>query len=205
MRAVQRPEIAAGDSWRYAVENRLSAGSAEQTRRVLEVAPDRIVCELRSTAAGAASGRYVYTREWNLVERPALVAPGESAQEAGTWRWSPHYPHFSFPLVEGKQWSGTAIVENRATGTRNVHRYVATVGRARRIRVPAGEFDALPVRYEADVRSDDGQAQLAWRNVEVMHYAAAVNLYVQAEHTIVSPDGTLARETVARLTEYRRG
>lgn len=74
---------------------------------------------------------------------------------------APFYPHFSFPLVEGKQWSGTAIVENRATDTRNAHRCVATVGCARRIRVPAGEFDVLPVRYEADVKSDDGQAQLA--------------------------------------------
>ena len=86
-----------------------------------------------------------------------------------------------------------------------MHRYVAAVGRARRIRVPAGEFDVLPVRYEADVKSDDGQAQLAWRNVETMHYAAAAGLYVQAEHTIVSPDGRLARDTVARLVEYRRG
>lgn len=202
---MQRPEIAVGDFWRFAAENRLSPGTAEETRRVLEVAPDRIVCELRSTAAGAANGRYVYTREWNLLARPALAAAGESAEDAGEWRWSPFYPHFSFPLVEGKQWSGTAIVENRATDTRNAHRYVATVGRARRIRVPAGEFDVLPVRYEADVKSDDGQAQLAWRNVETMHYAAAVKLYVQAEHTIVSPDGRLARDTVARLVEYRRG
>jgi len=202
---VQRPEIAVGDTWRFAVENRLSPGAAEETRRVVEVAPDRIVCELRSTAAGAASGRYVYTREWNLLARPALAAAGESAADAGQWRWSPFYPHFSFPLVEGKQWSGTAIVENRATDTRNAHRYVATVGRARRIEVPASAFDVLPVRYEADVKSDDGHAQLAWRNVEVMHYAAAANLYVQAEHTIISPDGRLARATVARLVEYRRG
>lgn len=202
---MQRPEIAVGDTWRFAVENRLSPGAAEETRRVVEVAPDRIVCELRSTAAGAASGRYVYTREWNLLARPALAAAGESAADAGQWRWSPFYPHFSFPLVEGKQWSGTAIVENRATDTRNAHRYVATVGRARRIEVPASAFDVLPVRYEADVKSDDGHAQLAWRNVEVMHYAAAANLYVQAEHTIISPDGRLARATVARLVEYRRG
>jgi hypothetical protein len=202
---VQRPEIAVGDTWRFAVDNKLSPGAAEETRRVVEVAPDRIVCELRSTAAGAASGRYVYTREWNLLARPALAAAGESVDDAGQWRWSPFYPHFSFPLVEGKQWSGTAIVENRATDTRNAHRYVATVGRARRIEVPAGAFDVLPVRYEADVKSDDGHAQLAWRNVEVMHYAAAANLYVQAEHTIISPDGRLARATVARLVEYRRG
>lgn len=202
---MQRPEIAVGDTWRFAVENRLSPGTAEEARRVLEVTADRIVCALQSTAAGAVSGRYVYTREWNLLVRPALAAPGESAEDAGEWRWSPFYPHFSFPLVAGKQWSGTAVVENRATDTRNAHRYVATVGRARRIRVPAGEFDVLPVRYEADVKSDDGQAQLAWRNVEVMHYAAAVNLYVQAEHTIVSPDGRLARDTIARLVEYRRG
>ncbi len=205
MSAVQRPEIVVGDFWRFAAENRLSGGSAEETRTVLEVTDQRIVCELHSTAAGAAGGRYVYTREWNLLVRPALAAAGESAQDAGEWRWSPFYPHFSFPLVAGKQWSGTAIVENRATDTRNVHRYVATVGRVRRVRVPAGEFDVLPVRYEADVKSDDGQVQLAWRNVEVMHYAAAINLYVQAEHAIVSPDGRRARDTVARLVEYRRG
>jgi hypothetical protein len=202
---VRRPEVRVGDWWRFAAENRLSSTIADESRRVIEVTADRIVCELKSTAPGAVDGRYVYTREWNLLARPALVAPGETTEEAGEWRWSPFYPHFSFPLVEGKQWSGTATVENRATDTRNAHRYVATVGKARRLKVPAGEFDVLVVRYEADVKSDDGQAPLAWRNVETMYYAEAVDLFVQAEHVIISPDGRRARDTVSRLVEYRRG
>jgi hypothetical protein len=201
---VPAPQLRAGDAWRFRVDDRLRGRRSEETRRVVQLLDDRIVCENDSTDPAYARGRYVYTREWNLLERPALAAAGDSAEEAGRWVWDPHYPQFRFPLHSGARWSGRATVSNAATDTRNVHAYSVQVRPPETVAVPAGRFDTLPVRYEAHVASDDGLAQLAWFNVERLYYAPAVNLFVQLEHTIAGPDGQRARDSLHVLLEYRR-
>jgi hypothetical protein len=199
----ERPLVRAGDLWRFASHDRLRQARFEETRRVLAVDKQRIVCELASTDPTFASGRAEYTREWNLLSRPAARAPGDDADEANRWRWHPHYPLLRFPLAPGRRWSGTATVANRATDTRNVHRYRAQVLAATQVAVPAGTFDVLPVRLESDVASDDGQSRLAWRNVETLLYAPRANLFVSYEQIVTGPDGSAARELALELLRYR--
>jgi hypothetical protein len=196
------PLVRPGDAWRFASHDRLRQARFEETRRAIFVDKQRIVCELASTDPAFASGRAEYTREWNLLSRPAARAGGD-ADEAGHWRWQPHYPQFRFPLATGRKWSGTATVANRATGTRNVHRYHAQVLAATQVAVPAGTFDVLPVRFESAVASDDGQSQLAWRNVETLFYAPRANLFVRHEQAIAGPDGRPAREATLELLQYQ--
>jgi hypothetical protein len=198
----ERPLVRAGDLWRFASHDRLRQARFEETRRVLAVDKQRIVCEIASTDPTFASGRAEYTREWNLLSRPAARAPGEDADEANRWRWHPHYPLLRFPLAPGRTWSGQASVANRATDTRNVHRYDAQVLAATQVAVPAGTFDALPVRFESTVASDDGQSRLAWRNVETLYYAPRAHLYVRHEQAIAGPDGRPAREATLELLQY---
>lgn len=196
------PDVRAGDLWRFASHDGLRSTRFEETRRVLAVDKQRIVCELASTDPAFASGRAEFTREWNLLSRPASRAPGDEPDESNRWRWSPHYPLMHFPLAPGRQWSGKATVANRATDTRNAHRYRALVLAATRVTVPAGTFDVLPVRFESTVASDDGQSQLSWRNVETLYYAPRVNLYVRHEQTITGPDDRPAREATLELLQY---
>jgi hypothetical protein len=198
------PDVRADDGWRFATIERLTSTAAEQTRRVIEVTDERIVCDVDSTSAGFARGRFVYTREWNLVSRPVLAHPGGLAQDVGRWRWRPHYPQFSFPLVAGKTWHGQAVVENTATGTRNLHRYRARVLDARELVVGAGTFVVLPVRYEAQIDSDDGEQRVTWMSRETLDYAPAANLFVRAEFTVDGPDGRPARDSTLELIAYRR-
>lgn len=195
-----RPIVRVGDTWRFAVENRLTGARHEETRRVMAIDTRQIVCENASTDPNHPRGRYVYTREWNLLERPGAG----DADTAGVWRWTPHYPHVSFPLTIGQRRGGVATVENAVTGTRNVHSYITQVGPAEHVVVPAGRFRVLRVRYESTVTSNDGQQQLTWRNLETLHYAAAANLFVQFEHLTAGPDGKSARDTRHQLLEYRR-
>jgi hypothetical protein len=200
-----RPDLRVGDTWRYAVINRLTALRSEETRRVLALTRDHIVCEVDSTDPGFARGRFTYTRQWNLVSRPAQAQAGDLPEDIGQWRWRPAYPQFRFPLAPGKSWRGTARVANSVTATTNVHRYVAQVLPRQRIGVPAGEFDTLPVVYEAEVTSEGDAQALVWRNRDTLHYAPAVRLFVRAEYAVTGPDGAPARDALHELIEQRRG
>jgi len=204
MTSAPLPDVRAGDLWRFAGHDRLREVRYEESRRVIEVDAERIVCAIESTDAGAARGRAEYTRQWNLLSRPALAAPEDSPEDAGRWQWTPHYPQLRFPLDVGQRWRGTATVANEATGTRNVHHYHARVLAAATATVPAGRFDVLLVRFESTVASDDGQSQLSWRNVETLSYAPAANLFVRYEQRITGPDGAPARDLLLQLLEYRR-
>lgn len=203
--SVAQPTPRVGDHWRFASENRLTGRTSEETRTVRAVQAERILCDNDSTDPAFARGVFVYTRAWNLLARPALAAAGDSAQDAGQWRWQPYYPHFRFPLRPGLRWQGEARVTNSATGTTNVHRYTAAVGDEQSITVPAGSFDVQPVRYDAEVVSDDGAARLTWHNLETLYYAPAVLLFAQAEHRITGPDGRPARDSRLQLLQVRRG
>jgi len=196
------PEVRPGDLWRFASHDRLRGTRFEETRRVIEVGAERIVCELDSTDPAFAAGRAEYTREWNLRSRPAARAADDEPDEDNRWRWTPYYPQFRFPLAPGRQWEGRAAVANRATDTRNVHTYRARVLTADPVTVSAGTFDVLPVRFESTVASDDGQSQLAWRNVEALYYAPRANLFVRYEQAITGPDGKPAREATLELLHY---
>jgi hypothetical protein len=197
-----RPRVRVGDSWRFASHDRLRGARFEETRRVIAVSRGRIVCELSSTDPAFGSGLAEYTREWNLLARPAARAPDDESDAANRWRWKPHYPQFRFPLAPGRTWHGQARVENRATDTRNVHTYRAQVLAVTRLTVPAGTYDALPVRFESTVHSDDGQSQLTWRNAETLHYAPRAALFARYEQTVTGPDGQPARDVALELLQH---
>lgn len=198
-----RPRLRVGDSWRFASQDRLRGARFDESRRIVAIGREFVVCELASTDPAFAAGRAEYTREWNLLSRPAAAAPGDEPDPDNRWRWTPHYPQFRFPLTVGRRWSGTATVENRATATRNVHRYEARVLGETQVTVPAGTFEVLTVRFESTVASDDGQAQLSWRNVEMLYYAPKANLFVRYEQSITGPDGQPARDITLELLDYQ--
>lgn len=198
-----RPRVRAGDLWRFASHDRLRGTRFEESRRIVAVDQARIVCELASTDPAFAAGRAEYSREWNLLSRPAAALAGDEPDPDNRWRWTPEYPQLRFPLAVGKRWSGTAIVENRATDTRNVHVYEARVLGAARVTAPAGAYDVLTVRFESEVASDDGQARLSWRNVEMLHYAPRANLFARYEQSITGPDGQPARDALLELLAYQ--
>lgn len=92
------------------------------------------------THDGRRVDAHVYAAGWNGVELPLT--------NLQRFRFDPPFPAFDFPLYPGKHWRRFVRATDPATGkSYSVHVH-ATVGGWRRVRVPAGEFDALEVRRQ---------------------------------------------------------
>jgi hypothetical protein len=132
---VPAPTLEVGNHWRYAVRDaftNLPRGTVEY--RVSAVQGDT------ATVTVSANGREsteLYTRDGNWLSRPATNLP--------LFNYSPAYRAFDFPLTPGKKWSARATATDPADGRRFPVLIHGEVLGWERIRVPAGEFDALKV------------------------------------------------------------
>lgn len=223
-----RPEPRVGDLWIYRIDDRLRKARFEEMRRVIAIDAETITCEQRSDAPGYASGRWIYTREWNLLSRPALAAPGDTEEDAGRWVWTPAFPLFRFPLVAGDRASGEARVANAVTGTSNLHRYERTILGRVSLRAPmeSGPAPASPpdtapssrppigirsrevavwrVRYVARVTVEGSDPPVTWLNEERYDYAPSVNAVYSMAHRVTGPDGTITRDAESVLLRHER-
>lgn len=130
------PPPPVGAYWDYAVRDAytgLSRGNVRYT--VARADPDRIVVDV--TRDGERIDTHVYAPDWNGIEHPMT--------NLQRFRFNPPFPAFEFPLDAGKRWRRIVQATDPVTGrSYSVHVH-ASVGPARRIRVAAGEFDAIPV------------------------------------------------------------
>jgi hypothetical protein len=133
--SVPSPSIAAGDSWTYRVRDGFTGlPRDDQRHQVTRVGGDRI--EVAGTVE-RGDGSQVYDRDWNWLRRPAT--------DLQTFEYSPAYQAFSFPLTPGKRWTSEATATDPRDGRRFPVRIEGRVLGWERVRVPAGEFDALKI------------------------------------------------------------
>jgi len=131
------PRVKVGEYWAYAVRDRYT-GSPRGLYRytVSRVDPDRVVVDL--THDDARVDTFIYTPDWRGLEHPL--------RNTKRFRYSPAFPAYVFPLYPEQTWrrivSSTDVETGRSYRT-HVH---ASVREWRRIKVPAGEFDAIEVR-----------------------------------------------------------
>ena len=132
---VTNPEIRAGDTWRYAVRDAFTKmPRGEVDYRVTQVQGDTVTVEVRT---GELVSTELYTRSGNWLRRPAT-----NMQE---FSYSPPYEALAFPLAPGKTWKSRSVATDPADGRSFPVTISATVLGWERIRVPAGEFDAMKV------------------------------------------------------------
>ncbi len=132
---VPAPSIVAGDSWTYRVHDGFTRLPREDQRhQVTRVGADRIEV---AAAVEHGDGTQVYDREWNWLRRPAT--------DLQTFDYSPAYPAFAFPLAAGKRWRAQVTATDPRDGRRFPVRIDGTVLGWERVKVPAGEFDALKI------------------------------------------------------------
>lgn len=132
------PRVSEGDTWIYAARDGYT-GIARGTyrHRVVEASGERIVVEV--TKDGAPFGvQQIYTRDWNWIEAPMITGRH--------YRYEPSYAAFAFPLAAGKSWKTEIKATDPATGQVNRVKIYGKVLGWERVKVPAGEFDALVVR-----------------------------------------------------------
>ena len=130
------PEVRTGDSWVYAFHDgytKIAKGNV--TYRVSAVRDDTLTVDVDHDGR---TSRELYTRGWNWREKPMA--------NLQNFRYQPAYPALPFPLEAGKSWQAYVEATDPATGQVNRVRIDGTVLGWERVKVPAGEFDALKVR-----------------------------------------------------------
>ena len=162
------PTVRAGDDWRYTLHDgytRLPRGTVEY--RVSAVEGDRVTVERRQ---GDRTSTERYTRDLNWRERPMTNLPN--------FRYDPPYAALPFPLAAGKTWRAYVKATDPATGQAHRVRIDGKVLGWERVRVPAGEFDALVVRRivyagnEDTTRGEENITEFDW-------YAPALGVIVR--------------------------
>jgi hypothetical protein len=155
---VTAPDIRAGDDWKYSLHDgytKLPRGALEY--RVNSVRGDRISVQLLQDGRESTQ---IYTRDWNWRERPMT--------NLQNFRYEPAYAALPFPLEAGKSWQSYVKATDPATGQSHRVRIDGKVLGWERVKVPAGEFDAIVVRrivYAGnadDFRSEEHISEFDW-------------------------------------------
>lgn len=133
---VAAPTVRSGAAWNYIAHDGytgLPRGTA--TYRVAAVQGDDVTVEVTHDSRARTER---YTRDWNWRER--------AMTNLQNFRYDPPYAALPFPLTAGKTWRSYVQSTDPATGKVNRVRIDGKVLGWDRIKVPAGEFDALKVR-----------------------------------------------------------
>ncbi len=151
---VSAPQLRVGDTWRYAARDGYTGiAKGELEYRIDAIGSDNITVTLQH---GGRASVERYTRDWNWRERPMT--------NLQNFRYDPAYPALPFPLESGKTWQAYVKATDPATGRVNRVRIDGTVLGWERVKVPAGEFDALKVRrlvYAGNYDHFLGEEQIA--------------------------------------------
>ena len=175
MAQVPAPRIQPGSQWTYRVRDALTdIARPTEHYRVTEVAGDSVSVTV-SRDDGANDEIQLYNRQWNWLKHRAT--------HLQAFDYSPAYPAFAFPLAAGRTWNARLMATDPATGKRFPLTVDGTVLGWERVKVPAGEFDALKIRrvvfleyYESNVR---GRSEI----VEIDWYSPAVGQSVRRDYT----------------------
>jgi hypothetical protein len=133
---VGAPDIRTGDEWKYSFHDgftRIPRGMPEY--RVTAIEGNTVTVQLRHEGHETMQR---YNRDWSWLERPLT--------NLQNFRYDPPYPALPFPLEAGKTWQASVNATDPATGRVNRVRIDGRVLGWDRVKVPAGEFDALAVQ-----------------------------------------------------------
>ena len=133
--SVPAPTISTGDTWTYRVRDGFTGlPRTDQRHEVTRAAAGRI--EVAGNVE-RGDGSQIYDSEWNWLRRPAT--------DLQTFEYSPAYQAYAFPLTPGKTWRSQAMATDPRDGRRFPVKIEARVLGWERVKVPAGEFDALKI------------------------------------------------------------
>jgi hypothetical protein len=165
------PTVAVGDSWTYQVRDGYTGIERGAERYHVEQLGAGNITVARG-GTGVADTQ-LYDSQWNWLKRPAT--------NMQSFAYSPAYPAFNFPLAPGKTWQTNLTATDPADGRSFPIQLRAKVAGWERVKVPAGEFDALKVERFVILGywllGERGTSQI----VETEWYAPAVKQSVRRE------------------------
>jgi hypothetical protein len=167
------PSVAVGDTWSYRVRDAFTGMERGNEHYRVTEAGDRISVAV-SRGVGGDEVR-IFDSAWNWLKHPAT--------HLQTFDYSPAYPAFAFPLAPGKTWRAQLTATDPADGRRFSLAVNGTVLGWERIKVPAGEFDALKIKRDVFFNYLDHPVRGRSEIVEHEWYVPAVKQAVRREAT----------------------
>ena len=157
--SVTPAQVKVGDFWEYQVRDAYT-GFDRGLRRyeVSHSGPERIVIDVTQDSQRVDS--LVYGPGWNGLEHPLT--------NLQRFRYAPAFPAYAYPLEPGKTWYTIVDATDATTGRRYRVHTRGKVVRWERIKVPAGEFDALRIERQVfagnmdAVRSQEEITETDW-------------------------------------------
>ncbi|NVD70037.1 hypothetical protein HUX88_05640 [Duganella sp. BJB1802] len=190
---VAAPKISVGDSWTYQLTDlwKNEPGDLNRTE-VTAVNDSDILADIKHAATGALVAQTRFTREMNPFD-------------LGKTHLDQAFVRYAFPLEVGKEWKSTASGDNAAAGKRWRYQFEGKVVGWEKVKVPAGEFDALKIAVVGYFQGEQvsrrgGSGQLN----ETVWYAPAVNNYVKLEYNDTNLQGHPHNRHLWELTDYAR-
>jgi hypothetical protein len=180
---VSAPQAKLGDYWEYAVRDGYTGLPHGVYRyEVTAVQGERLVVAV--THEGRQVDSLEYPSAWNARELPLT----------GTerFRYDPAYPAYSYPLEPGKTWKTVLDSTNVGTGKRYRSFVYAKVSGWERIKVPAGEFDALRIErrlYAGNMEGYRTQEEVTETEWYVPSVRRAVRTQSSSQHFDTSRGG----------------
>jgi hypothetical protein len=169
------PAVNVGDTWTYRLHDgftKIDQGTFQHVVR--DVSNGRVTLEI-TRRNGTGAEVEIYDREWNWLKRPAT--------NLETFEYTPAYRAFDFPLSPGKTWRAYGTAFDRELDKRYRVRIDGRVLGWERIRVPAGEFDALKVKRVVYIEKHIPMVRAQAEILEFDWYAPAVGQVVRREGT----------------------
>ncbi|HJV03071.1 MAG TPA: hypothetical protein VJ752_21220 [Burkholderiaceae bacterium] len=190
--AIAAPQVVVGDSWTYQYTDVWKHLPGNLNRvEVTAVDDSGIHVDIKRAASGALVSKQRYSRELNPIDR-------------GRMHFDPAFQRYAFPLEPGKEWSSDATGENPSVGKRWRYRFQGKALGWEKIKVQAGEFDALKIQvtgyyHGEEVGSNGGSGQLN----ETLWYAPAVNNFVKLEYQDTDWNGRTFNRDQWELAAYQ--
>lgn len=186
---VPAPAPAVGDSWTYQYTDVWKSAKGNINRmEVAAIDEAGVHVDIKRAASGALISTQLFSAEMNPVER-------------GGMHFAPSFARYAFPLAPGKEWSSDIVGDNSKAGKQWRYQIKGKVVDWEKVRVPAGEFDALKIVIEAQYGATDGSSAKG-RLTETVWFVPMLNNYVKLEYQDADAQGRLYSRDSWELTTY---
>ncbi len=184
---VGAPAVMVGDSYTFEVENTSdSKRSYVLIREITAIEGNRMTVETTNAKSSRKRTTY-FDRAWGYLGSESGVNDGVS--------FSPALKYFDFPLSVGKKWTSQSTETDKNTGHQRYHTIRGTVEKWEKVRVPAGEFEALKIVLKTEVKNDNKISS----GTDVSWYVPALRRSVKSELSGLNTSSGRMEKKIIRL------
>lgn len=177
--SVPAPAPAVGDSWTYQYTDVWKGAKGNINRmEVASIDDAGVHVDIKRAASGALISTQLFAPDMNPIDR-------------GGMHFAPSFARYAFPLAPGKEWSSEIVGDNSKAGKQWRYQIKGKVVDWEKVRVPAGEFEALKIVVEAQYAEAADSGHPGGKLNETVWFVPALNNYVKLEYQDADAQGRL--------------